>query len=553
VIDDRSHPSGPRGNHFASSATPLSAAPALARRIALALAAFLTLAASLILAASASAEVYWANSGNGSGSTIGSSLNDGSGVDQSFITTVSGSDYFYPRDVAVNSEHIFWSAGGPSFTTPPAIGRASLDGSNVEPAFINDPGITYPNGIAVDSTYLYWVDSWADTIGRARLDGTEVDPDWVRLAFVGYVAYGGIAVDDQYLYWTFNGNDDGEGKIGRVELDGSNPDPDFITGLWRPRSVEPNSEHLFWCDNQPGRLGRSSLDGSGVDEEFGADTASLGYYCNGIALDPDHIYFSSWSSGATNLVRMNIDGTEPDTDFITGANFPFGVAVTNPSGTLSPSSHDFGQVEVGSAPSSLQTFTLSSTGDAPLTIDVDGIDLSGADTGDFQIVDGVDPGTCQAGTTSLANGESCTVVATFEPTTPGSKSATLEVTTNAETFSSALSGIGAEAPTPAPSFRTVEFIPSSKRVKGPRKGKKMVALRVRVTNSGDATGTATVTLRSSSRKVRVPGRVRVQVPAGSSKARSLKVTVLPRAPRRVTLTAKMPNRRSDKLVLRVKR
>jgi len=544
VIDDRSHPSGPRGNQFASSATPLSAAPALARRIALALAAFLTLAASLILASGASAEVYWANSGNGSGSTIGSSLNDGSGVDQSFITTVSGSDYFYPRDVAVNSEHIFWSAGGPSFTTPPAIGRASLDGSNVEPAFINDPGITYPNGIAVDSTYLYWVDSWADTIGRARLDGTEVDPDWVRLAFVGYVAYGGIAVDDQYLYWTFNGNDDGEGKIGRVEIDGSNPDPDFITGLWRPRSVEPNSEHLFWCDNQPGRLGRSGLDGSGVDEEFGADTA--GYGCQGIALDSSHIYFSSWGSGATNLVRMNIDGTEPDTDFVTGASFPLGVAVTNPAGTISPSTHDFGEVQIGQTAS--QAVTLTSTGDAPLTIPAGGISVTG-DTGDI----GTTGGTCQAGTTSLANGGSCTVVVTFEPTTPGSKSATLEVTTNAETFSSALSGIGAEAPTPAPSFRTVEFIPSSKRVKGPRKGKKMVALRVRVTNSGDATGTATVTLRSSSRKVRVPGRVRVQVPAGSSKARSLKVTVLPRAPRRVTLTAKMPNRRSDKLVLRVKR
>lgn len=517
------------------------------RRIACVVA--LVLAGLLGVTSAASAEIYWANSGNGTGTTIGSASNDGSGANQAFITTAIGDDYKYPRGVAANSRHIFWSAGGQGGVGPTGIGRAAVDGSGADPDFISDPAINYPSGLALDSTYVYWIDSWADTIGRARLDGTEVDPDFITLGSPGYVAHNGIGVDSQYIYWAFTGVNDGDGKIGRVAKDGSSPDPDFITGLWAPRSPSAQGEHLFWCDYQTGRLGRSSIDGTDSNRTFGTESPSYG--CFEMTTDDRYLYYSSWGSGGTNIVRMNIDGTDPDTDFITGANYPFGVSVTNPAGSLSPTSHDFGETEAGAGPTGTQTFTLASTGDAPLTIPEEGILMTGTDPSEFTLVDGVSLGSCQPGTTSLANGESCTVEVAFEPGSTGAKAATLEVATNAEPFAASLTGTG--VPPAAPSFSAVRLSSKAKRVKAPRKGKKKVSVTVRVTNSGEVAGTASVRLRSSSRKVRVPRRLTVQVGAGSARSRSFKATVLPRAPRKATVTATLPDGRKARLVLKIRR
>ena len=540
---------GPLNHSFGSAGTgaPVRPAGIAIRRLGWLLA--LALVASLSLTKSASAEIYWANSGNGTGTTIGSAANDGTGVNQSFINTAVEPDYDYPRDVAVNASHIFWTAGGPSGSALTGIGRASIDGSGVDPDFIANPGISYPIGLAVNSTHVYWVDAYADKIGRARLDGTEIEPAFVSLTSPGYVAFGGIEVDDEYIYWTFTGVNDGEGKIGRVATDGSSPDPDFITGLWKPRSVASDSEHLFWCDYQTGVIGRSNPDGTGVNVNFGVRPS--GYGCMDLAVSDRSIYYSSWGSGATNLVRLDLDGTNPDTDFITGADLPLGVAVTLAAGDLSPPSHDFGEAEVGTGPTDTETFTLTSTGDAPLTIDTDGITLTGTDPGEFTLVDGIGLGSCQAGATTLADGETCTIEIAFEPGSTGVKAATLEVATNAEPVTASLTGTGTEPP--VPTFSAVKLTSKAKRVRAPRKGRKKVAVTVRVTNSGDAAGTATVRLRSSSRKVRVPRRLTVQVGAGSARSRSFKATVLPRAPRKATVTATLADGRKARLVLKIRR
>jgi hypothetical protein len=73
-----------------------------------------------------------------------------------------------------------------------AIGRANLNGSNVNPNFI-----TGLNGeiafLAVDSNTIFWAD-WANgsgtTIGRAKLDGTGVNQHLIEGTVGGF----GIAV-----------------------------------------------------------------------------------------------------------------------------------------------------------------------------------------------------------------------------------------------------------------------------------------------------------------------------------------------------------------------
>jgi low-density lipoprotein receptor class B len=98
----------------------------------------------LAAAAPARASVYWANSGGGSGTTIGRANADGSGTRQDFIAGASG-----PEGVAVDGAHVYWANGGTH-----SIGRANLDGSSPEPSFVT--GASDPFGVAVDGAHVYW-------------------------------------------------------------------------------------------------------------------------------------------------------------------------------------------------------------------------------------------------------------------------------------------------------------------------------------------------------------------------------------------------------------
>jgi hypothetical protein len=96
-------------------------------------AAFLLL--SLALSSRANASVYWA-SFSASAATVGTASNDGTGVNQAFIT-----DPASPCAVASDGAHVYWAALRGS------IGRANLDGTGVNPAFIRT---VQPITVAVD-------------------------------------------------------------------------------------------------------------------------------------------------------------------------------------------------------------------------------------------------------------------------------------------------------------------------------------------------------------------------------------------------------------------
>jgi hypothetical protein len=80
--------------------------------------------------------------------------------------------------------------------------------------------------------------------------------------------------------------------------------------------------------------------------------------------------------------------------------------------SISPTSHDFGDVLTGD--SATQTFTVSNSGDADSNASIDTITPP---TGEFT----VSGGTCTAGSTTLSDGESCTIVLDFAPTADGAQ------------------------------------------------------------------------------------------------------------------------------------
>ena len=162
---------------------------------------------------------------------------DGTGVEQNFISGVDAGS------VAIDAQRIYWtgrlcdpecSESSPSIV--PAIGRANLDGTGVDRRFISalatGPLFTRElTGLAVDAEHIYWTGMVFDfnpgtALGRANLDGTDVNP-----AFVGGVTglksayWSGVVVDDGHIYWTDSG------PIGEESIDRSNLDGSVVEGI----------------------------------------------------------------------------------------------------------------------------------------------------------------------------------------------------------------------------------------------------------------------------------------------------------------------------------
>jgi len=255
------------------------------------------------LATQAGAYVYW------TGSTIGRANLDGSEVDQSFITGANGQ-----WGVEVDAGHIYWAN---AFTD--TIGRANLDGSEVDQSFIT--GASYPLGLAIGAGYIYWANASSDTIGRANLNGSEVDQSFITGTNVPV----GVAVDAEHIYWASLGSE----TIGRANLSGSQVEKNFISPARNPQGVAVNAVHVYWANYSEDEIGRANLNGSEVEQGFITGAS----YPQGVAVDARHIY---WANDTGNTIgRANLDGSEVNQSFITLAGGPVGVTVSPQESTVS--------------------------------------------------------------------------------------------------------------------------------------------------------------------------------------------------------------------------
>jgi hypothetical protein len=292
------------------------------RRFTSFVAGFLTLfVLALALAPRAEAYVYWTNPDG----TIGRANLDGTGVDNSFITSVGpkfGNDSV-PDGVAVNSTHLYWVSSGVRLSggvlgVALTIGRANLDGTAPNHRLIANVGASgWRPGIAVDDTHVYWVSRFADedsnpgtgAIGRANLDGTGVDEDFITGLDYPHEA---VAVDGSHLYW-----DNLSQGIARANLDGTGVEQNFITGLDFTHGLAVDDEHVWWSSSErfSAAIERANLDGTGTERVIisGEEDDYSEVPCGGVAVDNTHLYWTN----RYGIGRARLDGTRVNHDFIT--------------------------------------------------------------------------------------------------------------------------------------------------------------------------------------------------------------------------------------------
>ena len=266
--------------------------------LALGLATILAIIAAL--PSRAEALVYWVNYENG---TIGRASLDGSDVDQSFITVPGPLTPTY--GLAVNDRHIFWSGSG-------LIGRANLDGSGADPDFIAAAPGGGESELALDDRHVYWANTvW---LARANLDGTGVNQ---QLLAPQSSNVQGLAVSDSNIYWSDYQNS----RVGNGGLSTPGVNPLFIQPTAdNPEGVAVNDSHIYWSNGSANTIGRARRDGTAIDQSFIPTS-----YAYGVELDGSHVFWANYEKNA--IGRANLDGSGIDPAFIGGASGPEGLAV----------------------------------------------------------------------------------------------------------------------------------------------------------------------------------------------------------------------------------
>lgn len=105
-------------------------------------------------------------------------------------------------------------------------------------------GFSHPIGIAVDSTNVYWTDTYSDTVNKVSINGGTV----TTLAS-GFGDPIGIVVDSANVYWTeYDG-----GTVKKVSINGGTPIT-LASGLNEPFGITVDSTNVYWTENGSGTV-----------------------------------------------------------------------------------------------------------------------------------------------------------------------------------------------------------------------------------------------------------------------------------------------------------
>ena len=263
--------------------------------------------------------VYWTN--QSPGTSIGRAKINGTALNDNFITGISD-----PRGVAVDSKFIYWAD-----RFADRIGRANLDGSGVNPDFITLPPDTFPTGIAVTSSAIFYGSNGSGgfaRIGRANLDGTGVDNNFASPQTPTSTC--GIAADQNFVYWLDVTNKQiGRAPVGGPSASSGSAIPSFKSLPSVGCGLAVDSNYLYWgtADNRVGRVPVSggSPSFTGPPDPTFIPSPGPGFSTTGVAVQPQYVFWAnnSGTPGTNNFIgRANLDGGSPNQTLISGISNP---------------------------------------------------------------------------------------------------------------------------------------------------------------------------------------------------------------------------------------
>jgi hypothetical protein len=206
-----------------------------------------------------------------------------------------------------------------------------------------------PQGIAVDSAYVYWVSS--NGIMRVPIGGGP------QTTFTSTQAIGGIAIDATNVYWS-NGNN----AVMTSPRDGGSPTVVAVAPA-TATVLAVDATNVYWVDTPSGTVAKAPV-GGGV-----ATVLATGQSASSLALDATNVYWTNYNNdgpGAT-VMTIPISGGTP-TILASGIRGPWGIAVGR-SSVYWTSDNAVKQLPIGGGPAT--TVLPSDAFSGPFAIAVD--------------------------------------------------------------------------------------------------------------------------------------------------------------------------------------
>jgi hypothetical protein len=387
--------------------------------------------------------LFWTSDDGGTGFSLGRSLSTGDSPDDDFAGGLVGEAGL----MAGAENFVYWGTEMPYQSGNTRIGRALITGSDTLPSWeVFGTSAQDRAAVAVYGHKLYWLNRASRSIGIKDLpDGGH------NGAFITGLQSNprGIAADESGIYWSVGGD------IWRADLNGGNKALWKSTGATGIEGLAVDSNYVYFAARADGYIGhvdKSSLAAGSFVTNLGTGVAgavtSTPY---GVVVDGTYVYWADRANGT--IGRAPLAGSSaPDGAFVSGLNQPTGVAlgVAAPTAEVDPSGINFGEQDIIAGATTSRVITVSSTGLNALSLSTPTI--SGADQADFSI-----RSTDCSGAT-LSPSSTCQIEVAFDPNSPGERSATLSVPSNAtlspETVG--LAGIGID---PAPPAATITSHP----------------------------------------------------------------------------------------------
>lgn len=226
---------------------------------------------------------------------------------RSEVATVSS----WTRGITADATHLYWTDGQ-------YVGRAKLDGTQVNTRFMDLGAGALSVGVAVTDSHIY-LTQWFQP-GILQANKSDGNARMVIVSGLPLTSITGVVATNEGIYWS----DFGNGRIGRANLDGTSPNLNYLLGQPEVTGVTVVGDRLYWTLRGLGQVRTANT----VDKVV-TTVGTPGYAIyGGPSVSNGQVYWAA----AGRIGRLGVDGSAPIVVSGPGTNYQFQVLAVNSHG-----------------------------------------------------------------------------------------------------------------------------------------------------------------------------------------------------------------------------